>query len=84
MSVLIFAFIQIAVIIRVLLRPHRDPSSRVAWIAVILALPGIGLIAYLLLGETFIGRKRIEQLNKVIADLPDITSLPGYDAPKLQ
>ena len=27
--------IQIALIVRVLLRPHRDPASRIAWIVVI-------------------------------------------------
>lgn len=84
MLVLIYALIQIVFIVRVLLRPHRDPSSRVAWIAVILALPVVGLIAYLLLGETSIGRKRTEQLNKVIADLPALSSLPGHDAPNIQ
>ena len=34
----------IGLVIRVLLRPHRDPTSRVAWIAVILALPVVGAV----------------------------------------
>ena len=59
MLVFLHLAIQALLIIRVLLRPHRDPASRVAWIVVLLALPVIGIIAYLLLGETNIGRKRV-------------------------
>jgi cardiolipin synthase len=36
----------------VLLRPHREPASRIAWIVVILAVPTLGMLAYLLPGET--------------------------------
>ena len=63
-----------------LLRPHRDPASRIAWIVVILALPVVGIVAYLLLGETNIGRKRVERMKKVMAALPNIGSAPGFDA----
>ncbi|MCE8523584.1 cardiolipin synthase [Ruegeria sp. 1NDH52C] len=55
---------------RVLLRPHRDPSARVAWLAVLFALPVAGVVAYLLLGETSIGRKRVERLRQVLRELP--------------
>ena len=37
--------------VRVLLRPRRDPASRVAWILFIMALPYVGALAYLMLGE---------------------------------
>ncbi|MFA7680095.1 MAG: cardiolipin synthase [Pigmentiphaga sp.] len=37
--------------IRVLLRPRRDPASRIAWILFIMALPYVGALAYLMLGE---------------------------------
>lgn len=37
--------------VRVLLRPRRDPASRIAWILFIMALPYVGAVAYLLLGE---------------------------------
>jgi len=43
--------IQLALIIRVLLRPHREPASRIAWIVVLIALPVAGLIAYILFGN---------------------------------
>ena len=55
---------------RVLLRPHRDPMARVAWLAVLFALPVVGVVAYLLLGETSIGRKRIVRLDRILATFP--------------
>ena len=56
MLIALHILIQAGLIVRVLLRPHRDPASRVAWIVVILAFPVVGIVAYLLLGETNIGR----------------------------
>ena len=38
--------IQIGLVIRVLLRPHREPASRIAWVVVILVVPALGIIAY--------------------------------------
>jgi cardiolipin synthase len=72
--------VQLILIIRVLLRPHRDPTSRVAWIVVILALPVIGILAYLLLGETNIGRKRVERMKKIMAAMPGVEDIPGWEA----
>lgn len=40
-----------AVCCRVLLRPHRQPAARMAWIVVVLSLPFVGIAAYLLFGE---------------------------------
>ncbi|MFA7669321.1 MAG: cardiolipin synthase [Burkholderiaceae bacterium] len=37
--------------VRVLLRPRRDPASRIAWILFIMALPYVGALLYLMLGE---------------------------------
>lgn len=78
MLVVVYIAIQLAVIIRVLLRPHRDPASRMAWIVVILALPLMGMLAYLLLGETNIGRKRAAGRQAVIANMPTIDEIPGW------
>jgi cardiolipin synthase len=69
-----------AVIIRILLRPHRDPASRVAWIVVVLVLPVAGVIAYLLLGETNIGRKRVARMKMVMGEMPKVSEIPGWDA----
>lgn len=68
----------VACAIRVLLRPNRTPESRVAWLAVLFALPGIGVIAYLLLGETNIGVKRTERVRKVTRGLTRPESLNGW------
>lgn len=73
--------IQAALTVRVLLRRHRDPASRVAWIVIILALPFVGIVAYLLLGETNIGRKRVARMKQVIGNLPDVGCAPGFDVP---
>ena len=76
--------VQIALIVRVLLRPHREPASRIAWILVIVAFPVIGLLAYILLGETNVGRRRVERMRKVLSRLPDVSDAPGAEAENLQ
>jgi cardiolipin synthase len=85
--------VQLAVIARAILRPHRDPASRIAWVAVIAAIPILGIFAYLLFGETSIGRRRIERNHAVLAGLPPPASaaaaeegggraeIPGHYAP---
>ena len=78
MLVFFHALIQAGLVIRVLLRRHRDPASRVAWIIVILALPVFGIIAYLFLGETNIGLKRTAHMRKIIAGMPDFNEIPGW------
>ncbi len=70
-SLLVFVFI-----VRALARPHRDPASRIAWVAVIAALPLVGILAYILFGETNIGKKRIAKTSKIIAELPALPELP--------
>src|SRR6476469_2955773 len=79
-----FLLVHLAVIARVILRPHREPASRVAWIVVVIVLPVIGILAYLLLGETSIGRRRVRRLCAVLATMPDLTKAPGMDSPNLQ
>ncbi|XDA99006.1 cardiolipin synthase [Sulfitobacter sp. LCG007] len=64
---------------RVLLRPHRDPTARVAWLAVLFAVPVIGVIAYVLLGEANVGRERAARMKRIAAELPPPTS--DADAP---
>jgi cardiolipin synthase len=68
--VLVPLVIWLAVLARAVLRPHREPASRVAWVAVIATLPVVGILVYLLLGETSIGRKRLARSREVLASLP--------------
>jgi cardiolipin synthase len=79
-----YLLIQLGVIARAILRPHREPASRVAWVVVIVVLPVIGVIAYILLGETNIGRRRVTRMCAVLAAMPDVAKAPGMDAPNLQ
>ena len=70
---ILHVLIQLALIVRVLIRPHRDPASRIAWIVVIVAMPIIGILAYLLLGEVNVGRRRVQRMRAILARLPDAT-----------
>src|ERR1700693_3070926 len=72
--------LELAVIARILLRPHRDPASRIAWLVVVGVLPLIGIFAYLLLGEVNIGRGRARRLHAVLKRLPQITRHAGGDS----
>lgn len=62
--------LHLVVAARAITRPNRIPASRVAWVAVIMFLPLLGVIAYLFLGETSIGRGRIKRLNEIKARMP--------------
>jgi cardiolipin synthase A/B len=82
-SIALHVLIQAALVVRVLLRPHRDPASRIAWIVVIVAMPVAGIVAYLLLGEASLGRERVQRMQAVIAAMPSIDATPGADAQAL-
>ena len=60
----------VATAARALLRPHREPASRLAWIIAIFALPIAGLILYLLVGETRISGGRRARGKEINARLP--------------
>jgi len=70
LAVALVALLELAVVARVLLRPHRDPASRIAWVVVIGTLPLFGMLGYLLLGEVSIGRRRARRLQEVLARMP--------------
>jgi cardiolipin synthase len=67
---IILAIVEIAMLVRAILRPHREPASRLAWAVVIVAAPVVGIIAYLLLGEVRISLGRREKGQKIDASLP--------------
>ncbi len=79
-GVLIHVLIEVAILIRVMTRPHRDPASRIAWVAVIAGLPILGMLAYVLFGETNIGRRRVDRMKKIISGMPAFASItPGQE-----
>ena len=63
----------------ILLRRHRQPETRAAWLLIVLTLPYLGALAYLLLGQTSIGRSRIRTMQRVFADLPRAEAAPLPD-----
>lgn len=66
----LFLAVEILVVIRAILRPNREPAARLAWVAVILALPVVGVIAYLLLGEARVSLARRRRGRSVESTLP--------------
>jgi len=62
----IHILLQLVFCARALLRPHREPASRIAWIVVIALFPILGIITYLLLGEVNVGRHRIERMKMIL------------------
>ena len=79
--VIMHLLIQLAVLVRVLLRPHREPASRIAWVVVVIALPVLGIIGYILFGEVNIGRRRVQRMRDVLAALPDVCDAGATDPP---
>ncbi|GAB4064326.1 cardiolipin synthase [Ancylobacter sonchi] len=74
------AGIQLVFIARALLRPHREPSSRFAWVLVIALAPVVGVVAYILFGEVNLGRVRIGRLRAAFAALPPPAEVAGASA----
>lgn len=66
----LFLAIHIVVIGRIILRPQREPASRVAWLIATITVPFVGVIAYLLLGEARISSKRRARYRAIEAHLP--------------
>lgn len=50
--------LQVLFAVFVLLRPHTRQTSSLAWILVIIVLPGVGIVLYLILGDVRTGSKR--------------------------
>ena len=76
--------IELAVIARAILRPHRDPASRIAWVVVIAVVPVLGVLLYLLLGETSIGRHHVARAREVLASMPPPASPSPDDEVRLR
>lgn len=61
---------EVATLLRVVLRPHRDPAARLAWLVVVIVLPVLGIPAYILWGDTRLIRRRRLHGLAVEAALP--------------
>lgn len=69
-GVFLHVALQVFFIGRALLRPQREPPARLAWVVVIMVAPIVGMILYVLFGETNLGRGRIARLRAAIKQLP--------------
>jgi cardiolipin synthase len=83
-AVSLHLLVELALIMRVLLRPHRQPASRIAWVVVIAVLPVLGILAYLLFGEVNIGRRRVARLRAVIEAMPDFPAAAQGDEANME
>ncbi|WP_111429470.1 cardiolipin synthase [Rhodobacteraceae bacterium DSL-40] len=68
--------------LHILLRRHRQPESRMAWLLVVLILPYAGALAYLLFGQTSVGRRRVARLKSDFSGLPRPEAAAGWAAPE--
>lgn len=59
-----------ATLVRAILRPHREPVSRLTWVIVILVAPLVGMLFYLLLGEAWVGIRRRDKGRAIDSHLP--------------
>lgn len=79
-------YLHIAIVVicalHILLRRHRLPESRLAWLVIVLVLPYVGAVAYLLLGNTNVGRKRAARLKRAFQTLARPESAEGWTAPQ--
>ena len=78
-SVLVHMAMVVITLLRVMLRPHREPASRVAWVAVIASLPLLGILAYILLGEIHLGRRRTERIRRLMSQAPQLAPIAAAD-----
>jgi cardiolipin synthase len=76
-AISLYPFLSLAltlgVMARIMLRPNRAPASRIAWLVVVGALPVVGIVAYLLLGEVSLGRRRMGRVREALARIPKYT-----------
>ncbi len=67
-AITIFA-IHVVVILRALLVEGRDPYARVAWLFLLVTLPGLGVVLYLLFGEPWVSTDFRSRSRRAYDDL---------------
>jgi cardiolipin synthase len=72
---ILLVLLHLVFIVRAMVRPEREPASRVAWLLVLLLAPIVGVIAYLMLGETNVGVARRKAEREAMARLPAAGSI---------
>jgi cardiolipin synthase len=80
LSTILILLAQLFVVGRAILRPDREPASRLAWVIVIIVAPILGVVAYILVGEARIGSRRRDRARKIDLKL----SRPNADDQAIQ
>lgn len=80
---LLHGVLQVLFMMRAILRPHREPASRLAWVVVIFVAPVVGIVAYVLFGDANIGRRRIARVREALRRLPSLAGLQGEEPPDI-
>ncbi len=73
--------VQILFGIFVLLRPHTRQTSSLAWILIIITLPGVGILLYLVLGEVRTGSKRRRRAQNIQANIRSVLARAWLKSP---
>lgn len=81
LAVAIHILLEVAILLRVMLRPHREGASRIAWVVVILALPVAGIVGYLLFGEVRVDRRWAGRMRRVLQELPSTGAIACVGTP---
>lgn len=76
--VVLHVFVVALAAVHILLRAHRQPESRAAWLLLVLALPYVGALAYIFLGRTNVGHRRVELLKAAFHNLSLPQEAPGW------
>ncbi|MGY8747890.1 MAG: cardiolipin synthase [Pirellulales bacterium] len=71
---------EMCLVLRVMTRAHRDPASRIAWVAVIVSVPGLGMAAYLFFGEVNIGHRRVDRIHEILSKIPPVAEVVACDS----
>lgn len=80
----IYVVLELLFVVRAIIRPHRSPASRIAWVVVIAVIPIGGILAYLLFGETNIGYRRKQRVLQVQAKLSPFEVTPAETEKRLE
>ena len=75
-----YIVLHLGFVARAILRPHREPASRIAWVVVILVVPIVGIVGYVFFGETNVGSRRRRREAQALRQLPAPGTLQGIGA----
>ncbi|MBN8713967.1 MAG: cardiolipin synthase [Xanthomonadales bacterium] len=67
--IVVYTIAHLAVIVRAITLPDREPASRAAWVLVLVFVPVVGIVAYLLFGEPWVARRFRRKANAATVEM---------------